>query len=59
MSLYLVTIIGIQFADFYFLSRRNNLGGSTQRYISKRTSLVKCAMDASYGDARDESSGNP
>ncbi|KVH94615.1 hypothetical protein Ccrd_003327 [Cynara cardunculus var. scolymus] len=27
-----------------------------QRYITKRTSLVKCAMDASFGDAIDESS---
>lgn len=38
---------------FFHLSRRNNLGGSTQRYVTKRISLVKC-----FGDARDDSSGN-
>lgn len=42
--------------ELIFLQRRNNLGGSTQRYVTKRISLVKCAMDASFGDARDESS---
>ncbi|PWA45103.1 Fructose-bisphosphate aldolase, class-I [Artemisia annua] len=33
------------------LQRRNNFGGSTQRYVTKRISLVKC-----FGDARDDSS---
>ncbi|KAI3704522.1 hypothetical protein L1987_74744 [Smallanthus sonchifolius] len=42
--------------DFVRLERRNHWGGSTQRCITKRVSLVKCAMDASFGDARDESS---
>ncbi|KAD7479195.1 hypothetical protein E3N88_02362 [Mikania micrantha] len=42
--------------SFFCLERRNNLSGSTNRYVTKRTLLVKCAMDASFGDARDESS---
>ncbi|KAJ0703525.1 putative protein CHAPERONE-LIKE PROTEIN OF POR1 [Helianthus annuus] len=42
--------------NFFCLERRNNLAGSTSRCITKRSFLVKCAMDASFGDARDESS---
>ncbi|KAL8193804.1 hypothetical protein R6Q57_026496 [Mikania cordata] len=42
--------------NFFCLERRNNLSGSTNTYVTKRTLLVKCAMDASFGDSRDESS---
>ncbi|KAI3827556.1 hypothetical protein L1987_01633 [Smallanthus sonchifolius] len=42
----------------YHLSRRDNWVGSRHRYVTKRTFLVKSAMDASFGDARDESSVN-
>ncbi|XP_023764834.1 protein CHAPERONE-LIKE PROTEIN OF POR1, chloroplastic [Lactuca sativa] len=42
--------------EFICLERRNNWSGSSQRYTPRRTSLVKSAMDASFGDARDESS---
>ncbi|XP_076935120.1 protein CHAPERONE-LIKE PROTEIN OF POR1, chloroplastic-like, partial [Bidens hawaiensis] len=42
--------------NLFCLGRRNNLAGSTNRCFTKRTFLVKCAMDASFGDARDESS---
>nr|XP_043632496.1 protein CHAPERONE-LIKE PROTEIN OF POR1, chloroplastic isoform X2 [Erigeron canadensis] len=49
--------------EFYSVyKRRDNLAGFslTQRYITRRrNSLVKCAMDASFGDARDESSVFP
>ncbi|KAI3809752.1 hypothetical protein L1987_19352 [Smallanthus sonchifolius] len=41
--------------NFFCLERRDNLAGSS-RYVTKRTFLVKSAMDASFGDARDESS---
>ncbi|MFS8010436.1 hypothetical protein Hanom_Chr14g01297041 [Helianthus anomalus] len=44
--------------NFFCLERQNNMVGSTSRCITKRSFLVKCAMDASFGDARDESSGN-
>ncbi|XP_071735306.1 protein CHAPERONE-LIKE PROTEIN OF POR1, chloroplastic-like [Rutidosis leptorrhynchoides] len=46
--------------DFVSLKRRDNVAGhgsvSKRGYITKRPCLVKCAMDASFGDARDDSS---
>ncbi|MFS7957351.1 hypothetical protein Hanom_Chr07g00665361 [Helianthus anomalus] len=44
--------------DFLCLERRNNLNCSARRFVTKRISVVKCAMDASFSDARDEPSGN-
>ncbi|KAK3022213.1 hypothetical protein RJ639_047759 [Escallonia herrerae] len=37
--------------------RRNNWAGSTQRCNIQRTLSIKCAMDASYGDATNDPSG--
>lgn len=41
--------------ELFCLERRNNWAGSTQRCNIQRTPFVKCAMDASYGDATHDS----
>lgn len=37
------------------LPRKNDWAGFAQRCIARRTPLLRCAMDASYGNASDES----
>lgn len=44
-----------KYRELLFLQRRNNWDGCAQRCRTQRTPFINCAMDASYGNASDDS----
>ncbi|WOH10384.1 hypothetical protein DCAR_0729852 [Daucus carota subsp. sativus] len=44
-----------KFGELFQLPRRSNWAGSAQRCVVRRTPLLRCAMDASYGNSSDDS----